>query len=401
MAWRKPIPPDVMFNEASYQAVFQPIDSVKSLPPWCYTTEEFFAAEVEHIFMKTWNFFGNESRIPSPGDYFCEMFLDIPLIVARGKDGKIRAFSNSCRHRGARLIEGEGNTKVFRCPYHWWVYDLDGKLRSAVGMRDVVNFDHAKNGLVEFPVETWDGFIFVRFVQDGPSLADHLGDLPEQMAAYDCGNLVETKRIDFLVKCNWKNHIENSVEDYHVPMVHSGTLNKLEGGYEHFNPPTTGNWLNMRERHAGTRALLREDAHHALPRIPGIHGHAAEGTNFVCLFPCTLLALTVDSVWYVRLAPYGPHSTRVTLGTLFPRASVERPDFAEKAAYYYKRWVVAVAEDNEITETQLEGLKSPFASSGRLSRDEPVVPQMGAWWARVVLNGVNEKSVADKVQAAG
>ncbi|MGD9741117.1 MAG: aromatic ring-hydroxylating dioxygenase subunit alpha [Dongiaceae bacterium] len=376
-------------NGARFANVFKPLLQAETLPPAAYTSQAFYDAELKHLFARTWNFFGHESRIPNPGDFFTETFLGVPLLFVRNRGGQVKTFANSCRHRGTRVAKGAGNCRGFRCPYHFWNYDLDGRLRGAVGMDQTQEFDAEEYGLIEFETQCRCGFIFVRLGEEAGSVDAHLGDMPEQLAAYRCENLVLADRVEFDVACNWKNHIENSVEDFHVPMVHSTTLNKLEGGYEHFSPETRGNWLVMRERHAGTRALLNEDVRHALPRIPGLYGHAAEGTNFVCLFPSTLIALTVDCVWYVELSPQGPHRTRVTLGGCFPRESMAEADFAERAAYYFKRWKIAVSEDNDITEQQLLGLKSPFAQPGRLSHLEPLIPQMAAWWVSKMMESTN------------
>jgi len=382
-----------MFDAAAYCRVGLPVEEAESLPPWCYTSTEFYHAEVDGIFMHAWNFLGRAERIPNPGDFFTVDLVGVPLLVVRDKAGRVRAFANSCRHRGTQLVSGEGKCRQFICPYHAWTYGLDGALRGGRGVSQIRGFNKAENGLKEFKVDLWGGFVFVNFDDNSRSLRDWLGDLPEQMASYDCDKLVLCRREEFEVACNWKCHIENSVEDYHVPHVHSYTLQKIQGGYEHLYPATLGNWLVMRERHAGTRALLAEDLEHAFPPIATVKGHAAEGTNFVCLFPSTLLAFTVDSMWYIELYPQGPHATKLVVGMCFPASTVKRSDFREKSQYYYRRWVRAVGEDNGITELQLKGLRSPFARAGRITNLEPLIPQMGRWWIDRVLNGHERLSV--------
>jgi choline monooxygenase len=375
-----------LFDRGSYERVGLPIEHAETLPPWCYTSEEFFRREVERIFVPAWNFFGRADRIPNPGDYFAVDFVGVPIIITRDSERGLRAFANSCRHRSTRLVSGEGNCRGFVCPYHAWTYGLNGALRGGPGVDQIKKFNRSDYGLIEFKVDTWGGFLFVNFDNRPGSLAEWLGDLPDQMASYDCENLRLCKRAEFEVACNWKSHIENSVEDYHVPYVHSYTLQQIQGGYEHFYPKTKGNWLAMRERHEGTRALLTEDLAHAFPPIATLQGHAAEGTNFVCLFPSTLLAFTVDSMWYIELYPQGPHATKLVVGMCFPASTTVRPDFEEKSKYYYKRWVRAVGEDNGITELQLRGLNSPFARPGRITAFEPLIPQLGRWWVDRIID---------------
>ena len=98
-----------IFDPRHYASVRKPLPQAETLPPWCYTSDEFFRREVETIFMKEWNFLGRAERIPKPGDYFTVTFTGVPVIVTRGNDGEVRAFANTCRHRGAAMLTGDGN----------------------------------------------------------------------------------------------------------------------------------------------------------------------------------------------------------------------------------------------------------------------------------------------------
>ncbi|MBH61497.1 MAG: hypothetical protein CL569_03400 [Alphaproteobacteria bacterium] len=109
---------DAMFDPTSYDGVRLPLEDAETLPPWCYTSEAYYRAEVEHMFMKVWDFLGRADRIPNPGDFYAVKHVGVPIIFVRGNDGEVHAYSNSCRHRGTRLVEGEGNCKAFVCPYH-------------------------------------------------------------------------------------------------------------------------------------------------------------------------------------------------------------------------------------------------------------------------------------------
>ncbi|MGQ0655882.1 MAG: aromatic ring-hydroxylating oxygenase subunit alpha [Betaproteobacteria bacterium] len=372
-----------MFDPRTYDSIRKPAIEATTLPPYCYTSAEFHRAEVERMFTKVWNFIGRADRIPKTGEHFSLDYAGVPLIVVRDRDASVKAFANTCRHRGARIIDGEmldgiASTRGFKCPYHGWVYGLGGELRGCPGMEQTVGFDKSQYGLVPVRLETWGGFLFINFDPNAAPLLEQLGDLPEQYAAYDCESLRVTRIKVHEVACNWKIHIENAMEEYHLPSVHGSTLNLLH--FEHFDVPAKGGWMAIRERHEGTRALLEEDRKHAFPPIPGIHGHAAEGTNYVCINPSTMLGMTVDCVWYIELHPLGPTRTRVVVGSCFPRATVERSDFAEKVQYYYKRWDKSIAEDNEIARVQQSGMASPLARSGRLSSHEYLIPKLGTWW---------------------
>ena len=105
-----------------------PLGEAEALPPWCYTSPEFYGAEVERVFRRTWNFVGHESEIADPGDYKTVDVLGDSIIVLRDRAGALRAFANSCRHRGTRLLSGNGRCRLITCPYHSWAFNLSGDL---------------------------------------------------------------------------------------------------------------------------------------------------------------------------------------------------------------------------------------------------------------------------------
>jgi phenylpropionate dioxygenase-like ring-hydroxylating dioxygenase large terminal subunit len=134
--------PDDLFSPAHYAAVRRPVGEAFNLPPWCYTSKRFFDREIERLFGKVWNFVGRTDRIARPGDYFTCETATVPLIVARGADGVVRAFANTCRHRGCPVAKGEGNARTFICPYHGWTYANEGRLVGAPTDMDAsVGFD--------------------------------------------------------------------------------------------------------------------------------------------------------------------------------------------------------------------------------------------------------------------
>ena len=153
----------IMFDRSQYDTVFKPVEEAETLPPWCYSSEEFYQAEVKNLFMNTWNFFGHVDQVKEPGDYITVEYVGVPIIIVRGRDEVIRAFANYCRHRGAPVAKGEGNRTTFTCPYHSWTYDLTGELRGCPGMEKTENFDTEKHGLIPLRLETHACFIFINF----------------------------------------------------------------------------------------------------------------------------------------------------------------------------------------------------------------------------------------------
>jgi phenylpropionate dioxygenase-like ring-hydroxylating dioxygenase large terminal subunit len=364
-----------LFDPAHYQKARLPVLEAETLPPWCYTSPEFYQREVERIFRKTWNFIGREDEIPSPGDYMTYELFGDPIIILRGRTGKVRAFANTCRHRGARLLNGKGNCRLITCPYHSWAYRLDGSLIGTAGMEATLNFDKSTYGLHRLRLSTWEGFIFVSFNPRGPGLREHLGDLPERLHSYHMADMVCVRRREYNLVCNWKIFLENAMEDYHTPAVHRQSI----GDQRTVPEKAHGQWGGIHMEAKDTIALLPEDRADAFPQIPSLVGKAASGSYFLTIYPAVFFATTQDCMWWLQQFPQGPERTKVVVGSCFPRSTVARSDFADKVAFYFRRWDKSIAEDNAITELQQAGIRSSSATAGRLSEREPLVHDIDNW----------------------
>ena len=369
------VAPADLFDPAHYAGVRRPLLEAETLPAWCYTDPAFYRREVERIFLKVWNFVGRADLIPNRGDYMAFDFAGVPVALVRGESG-IRAFVNSCRHRGTRILDGEGTCAALRCPYHSWTYGLDGRLEVAPQMEDTKGFDKRDYPLVPIRLEQWDGFLFINFDPAAPSLASFLGELPAKFASYGFADMACVRRKTYDLACNWKLYVENAMESYHVPTVHGQTLQKQK---RDINPPIAadGQYCGLYTRHKGSRALIAGET--GFPYIPTLAGDAAEGTFYPLIFPSTMFGCTYDCMWWLELHPMGPARTRLIVGSCFPRATVARDDFGEVVRKYYRRWDVSIPEDNGISELQQQGLAAPFAMPGRFSAMEPLVHTIDNW----------------------
>ena len=205
------------------------------IPYGRYTNKDFFSSEMDFAFRKSWFFVAHASELKNQGDY---LRLNIPfasVFLMRGKDRKIRAFLNSCRHRGAALInEDAGCAKVLTCPYHAWSYDLSGKLIGVTRVEEFPGLVKENNGLYELRCEQWGALVFINFDSEADPLIEWLPH--SWIDRYSCA--VEEKPgvsmrragvFSMTVNCNWKMVIENFWEVYHVPFIHpksvSPTLN--------------------------------------------------------------------------------------------------------------------------------------------------------------------------------
>lgn len=369
-----------IFNAAHYATTRLPDLEAETLPAWAYTSQAFYEREVDRIFMKVWNFLGRADHIPNPGDYFTVDFAGVPLIVVRDQDGDVRAFVNSCRHRGTILVESDGNCRAFKCPYHSWVFGLDGRCMGAPEMQKTTNFDPANYPLIPVRLETWAGFLFVTFDEKAAPLSEYLGDLPDNLAGHTASDLVCVRRKAYELKCNWKIFAENAKESYHIATVHRKTINQYASAevarYEYV--PVRGQYAMNYAEHPGTSmALLKGDT--GFPVIETLDSRTRSGTLSPFIFPSTYIAATNDTLWYLELHPHGPDRTTLIHGACFPRAYLERPDFEALAKNYYKRWDITIEEDNAISEMQQRGLASRIGGRGRFCHREKVVHQIDNW----------------------
>ncbi|QDQ83388.1 aromatic ring-hydroxylating oxygenase subunit alpha [Paraburkholderia megapolitana] len=371
--------PERNFLETNQKALFETTEShfleTSSLPPECYKSDEFFQAEIDNIFFKYWLFVGREEKVPTAGDYFVFDLLGESVIVLRNPEGGISAFQNFCRHRGARLLDGEGSVKMIRCPFHNWGYDLDGSLMGAPDMKKSINFAKEKNGLVPIRVETWEGFIFINFDTDAAPLMEFLGDLPDKMHGYQLQKMRCVMEKNHLVKCNWKLYTEVDMEDYHAPTVHPVSI-----GQQVFpRQPSSGEYETTFFEYPRTVSVTSVDNGKIFPKIPGISGKEATGTYFTMIYPGFFLVTTQDSSWWINKLPETPTTTKVHVGYCFPESTVARDDFKDISPRYISRWDMVIDEDNRICERQQLGVNSRWCLPGRFSFHEEVVHAMNKW----------------------
>ncbi|HTS30061.1 MAG TPA: SRPBCC family protein [Bryobacteraceae bacterium] len=201
-----------------------------TIPARWYTDPAFLEAERREIFGRTWQYVGRTDSLSAPGSYLACDVAGEPILAARSRDGKLYAFSNVCRHRGALLAEGTGQAQVIRCPYHAWGYSLEGRLLATPEFEGVENWDRSQVCLPQFRVETWGPFVFVNQDPQAPPLLDVLAAIPSEIERFGCpfDQMRFSYRRDYIVNCNWKVYIDNYLEGYHLPAAHPGLMRELD-----------------------------------------------------------------------------------------------------------------------------------------------------------------------------
>ena len=211
---------------------------LKPIPGGRYNREDFFALERDNVMRKSWVVAAFRQELPEPGQYKVFDKLGVPIFVVRGRDGVVRAFYNTCRHRGAPVVRSKcGKAEVLRCAYHSWAYSLDGKLVSVPDLRDFPGLEKGEHGLIQVPCTEWNHFIFINLDSNAPPLLEALGPVATELAFLKDANLRVLSKDDYHIRCNWKATVDAFNEVYHVNFIHAGT------GGKHFDTHASMNSL--------------------------------------------------------------------------------------------------------------------------------------------------------------
>ena len=350
------------------------------LPPACYSDKAIFEREQEVIFHHSWVGIGREDRWKEAGDYSAMDIGGVPVIIVRNKSGDLKGFANSCRHRSSQVLTGNGNCKKIRCPFHWWTYDLDGRLKVYPRMEKAIDFKPENYGLVEFRVGSRDGFAFICLDRKTEDLESWLGDFSDQHVAWKPGQLVSTRVREFDVNCNWKTFIEVFNEYYHLPSVHPESLNWLYPEPDDVDE-VTGHYTTQFGPTDGNAALMADTQDQALPAAKQLTGREATGTRYSWIYPNMTFAASQDSLWMYQAYPIAPDRSHIVQTICFPADTLKVEDFESRAKHYYHRYDTALEEDIPFLEQQQAGLSSKFARPGRFSSLEPSVANFAYWYA--------------------
>lgn len=185
-----------------------------------YTSAEVLKEEIDTTWMHTWQMACREEEVAEAGSFYEYRIAGQSYLIVRGTDGDLRAFVNTCRHRGKLIRTGSGRSDELRCQYHYWCWGLDGSLQEIPDRQVFVGIEDEDYALGQIACDAWAGFVFVNPDTSGPSLAEYLGDVPEQLAPYHLDKFRATLHASLEIDCNWKVAIEAFIETYHVQGIH-------------------------------------------------------------------------------------------------------------------------------------------------------------------------------------
>lgn len=351
-----------------------------TLPGWVYQNEEFHALEKEKLFMPAWQIVGHQSELPNNGDYVTFEFFGQRGFVIRDDSGTLRAFHNVCAHRAHALVEGARGhcTKFMTCPYHGWSYHLDGRNRSISSPDTFPKFDRTKFGLKPIELEVFMGFIYVRFRAGEPSVAERMAPHVQEIGHYKLADMVP---LDDLwvhdVEIDWKNLVENYVEDYHFPMGHPGLSALMEQKYDREVYPGGTMRLSHHLRDQPLRSWSAQGYARFLPVIEHLPEPMRRRWTYIGLFPNVFFDIYPEWMDYFQVVPLGPGRTQIRARSYgFPDDRREM----KAARWFCARLNVRVqAEDEVLTRSVQGGLASGAYTQGVLSDKEIVLAGFQDW----------------------
>jgi phenylpropionate dioxygenase-like ring-hydroxylating dioxygenase large terminal subunit len=293
-------------------------DDAYGLPAWIYDNSEFFELEKEHIFGSAWQIVCHVCDIPNTGDYQCLDLLDEQVFVMRGEDSAIRAFYNVCRHRAARLLDGTGGHCPGRivCPYHGWAYGPAGELEWIAFEDEYEGLDRSQHNLVAVECEVFLGFVFIRLEPEGPSLAQTLAPLADELRLYRTEQLQPLIPMSTrAVEVNWKNGTDNYVDALHVRVAHPGLNSLLNKTYTLEYRGAGIHRLHGRVEHITGNSEHAARYHQSLPEVDFLPETHQRMWLYFMVWPNFAFNLYPDQVEFMQFVPIGPTRTQIRFGT--------------------------------------------------------------------------------------
>ena len=361
-----PVPADAL------AAALAPFGQSRMLPREAYVDPAVFAWEQRNI-LSGWRCVGYAADLAGIGAQRAVGSGPNGVLLVRGED-RIRAFANSCRHRGHELLacDASARGRSIVCPYHAWSYRLDGSLRNAPDFGQVDGFDPRGFGLAELRLVDWHGWLFVDPSGEDVEFGDHLAGLEQIVGPYRPEDLTIVARHSYELATNWKVIAENYQECYHCANIHP-ELSRI-------SPPTSGEnidldgswmggWMSIVDG-AETMSLTGKSGGVA---IAGLSEHERHSVMYLVGYPNLLVSLHPDYVMTHLMTPLAVDRTHVECSWAFPNEAAAKQDF--DPSYAVDFWDLTNRQDWAACESVQRGLNSPHARPGPLAPDEDGVYQ--------------------------
>ncbi|WP_139976275.1 MULTISPECIES: aromatic ring-hydroxylating oxygenase subunit alpha [Brucella/Ochrobactrum group] len=382
-----------------------------SLEQKFYTDPEYHKLDLENIFYKDWLFVGHDCELPKTGSYITVQIGAYPVVIVRDAQGGIRAFHNSCRHRGSRICAAEkGTAAKLVCPYHQWTYELDGRLLFA---RQVgPDFKPAEYGLKPVHCETVAGYIYVCVAEEAPDFGAFRNLVEPYLAPHNIKDAKVAFESSIIEKGNWKLVWENNRECYHCAANHpelcrtypeAPSATGVQGVME--DPEINQLWKNCASVGLPAEFKMSEDGRYRITRIPLLRdavsytmsgkaavkkplspqlaGNTNIGAMLLFNYPSTWNHLMADHAISFRVLPISAEETLVTTKWLVHKDAVEGVDYDLDELTHV--WIQTNDQDRQIVEENAVGIRSPAYQPGPYSVEhEGGVMQFLEWYTNTI-----------------
>ncbi len=376
-------------------SLFKQRRTAHTLPQALYTDQDAFDFDMLAIYGESWLMVGMDCELPKTGSYISMMVGKWPVIITRDKSGEIRAFHNSCRHRGSMICPpGSGTAPKLVCPYHRWTYDLDGSLFAANRMAD--DFEKADHGLKPVALRNVEGALFI-CLSDNPPAFDDFG---EKLAAYVAPHNLRDAKLahqSVLVEnANWKLVMENARECYHCGTSHPALAKTFPVEMSrHFDSgedarikafaatmdanglpyaPVEGHWWQVARfaLNEGCVSISR-DGQHLSKKLMCEANNGDIGSMRFALDPHCFVHCTADGVFLFSAMPVGPNETHVYSKWYVHKDAVEGVDYDLDTLT--DLWTKTNLEDKQLAENNQVGVNSIGYTPGPYSQEAEMLAQ--------------------------
>ncbi|MFI1198083.1 aromatic ring-hydroxylating dioxygenase subunit alpha [Streptomyces sp. NPDC020883] len=316
---------------------------IATLPGRAYTDPDGFRREQELIFERLWFCAVRGADLARPGAFRTVRVGRESVLITRNRAGRLRAFLNICRHRGAQLCTAEAGEvrRNLQCPYHAWTYDLDGRLVAAPNLQKMPDVDRTERGLVPVPLREWLGYAWVCLADDPPSFEDtvigaaveRLGDAAA-LDRYRTETLALGRRIGYDVRANWKLIVENFMECYHCATIHPELTDVLPEFADGF---AAQYYVGHGAEFAPEAAGFTVDGSAGFGRLPGIDDSQDRRYYAVTVRPQVFVNLVPDHVILHRMFPLAADRTLVECDWLYlPEVVDSGADVAKSVELFHR-----------------------------------------------------------------
>lgn len=348
--------------------VTRPISEATGLPNAHYVDAGVFAEERDALLFAGWSGLAVAADVPEAGDAKPLDFLGLPLLLLRDKDGEVRVFQNTCRHRGMILVSEPRKIEgAIRCPYHSWCYSTKGKLVATPhvggpGMNTHADMDRDTLGLIEVRSHIWRDVVFINVSGTAAPFEEVHAELIARWAEFDKAPMHHggaDSRFELSVATNWKLAVENYCESYHLPWVHPG-LNSYSRLEDHYNIAEPG-------RYSGQGTLvyrqLTGPQGETFPDFPDLSDTWNEGAEYITVYPNVLLGAQRDHAFAIVLDPRGVDQTVEHIHLYYAAKNTDDALRQTNTAM----WKTVFEEDIFVVEGMQRGRHGPGFDGGRFS----------------------------------